>query len=121
MVNSFYTFMLAVAAIVLFVLSNDDSGAIASGIFLLFAGACYGADCYYALLNMGAFDRPGEDGGATHPTPYPPPPVVPEQRSQPFTPPPTYNPPPALAGQGPYTVPQSGGIQNTTGDLGQRM
>lgn len=53
MVNSFYTFMIVVASIVLFVMSNDDTGAIASGIFSLLAAAAYGFDSYLSLVNMG--------------------------------------------------------------------
>ena len=111
MVNCFYTLMLEIAAIVSFTLSNDDSGAIVSGIFLICAGVCYGIDTYFALVNMGALNRPAESVVA---------PTVNVPPSQPFTPPPVYNPPPSLAGPGPYTVPSNAQTTHpvAAGDLG---
>ena len=132
--------MLLVAAIVRFALPKElDTGAIASGIFLLMACVCYLADTYFALLNMGAFDRPGDPTnptnaapstypgpGATYPTPgatypQPPPPTGNEfNRAQPFTPPPVYSAPAGLDGTGPYSVPGGGTTGMTGGDLSHR-
>jgi len=106
MVNAFYCFMLFVATIVLFVWSNDDSGAVASGVFALFACAAYGFDTYLAIVNA----------GATSPATTGPPPANapgPADTPAPFTPPAPYSPPAGLEGNGTYGAPRM-----TTVDLG---
>ncbi|XP_018017510.1 uncharacterized protein LOC108674116 [Hyalella azteca] len=55
-VNSFYSLALLVSAILLFTMAGRDDGSVASGIFNLFAMVAYGADVYFALVNMGAFN-----------------------------------------------------------------
>ena len=115
MINCFYTFMLLVAAIVCFTLSYYNTiGAIISGTFLILAAICFGVNSYYGLISL--------RGQSTSVQRVPPPTVnrSPEVRSQPFTPPPAYNPPPSLAGPGPYTIPSH--VQTShpmsAGDLG---
>ncbi|KAF2366275.1 Marvel domain, partial [Trinorchestia longiramus] len=114
MVNSFYCLMLLVTAIVLFALGNIDSGTIASGVFTLFAMVAYGVDSYLSLINMGAMQRADPAAPINSQTPN----LPTETRSQPFTPPPAYNPPASLVGPGPYGSPNANRNSTSAGDLG---
>jgi len=111
MVNAFYCFMLFVTALVLFVFSDDDTGAVASGVFSLFACGAYGYDTYLAVVAS----------GATSPAATGAPPVVTPATPAPFNPPAPYSPPTGLEGNGTYGGAHTGAHtapHMTTVDLG---